>query len=250
MKLPSLFIGHGSPENALADNEYTNGWRAIAKSVPTPEAILCISAHWVVQEGSAVTAMARPKTIHDFYGFPQELYEVEYPAPGSPELASRVKQVLKDVALCDEWGLDHGTWSVLVQMYPKAAIPVVQLSLNYNIPLAEHYAIGQKLRALRDEGVLILGSGNLVHNLGTLAERPHDWAIEFDDYVKRALLEGDAKKLIDSEKHPLAKKAHPTNEHYLPLLYVMGAAEGEKPAFANEQIALGSVSMRCVSFGA
>ncbi len=253
-KMPVLFIGHGSPMNAIEHNAYTKSWREIAARIPKPKAILCISAHWTTS-ATAVTVMERPRTIYDFYGFPKKLYATSYEAPGSRTLAEKIQSLVKSipVALDTSWGLDHGTWSVLRQMYPKADIPTVQLSINIHLPFAEHATIGREIRKLRDEGVLIIGSGNLVHNLGMMAPEHHayPWAEEFDTFVKDALVKNDTESLIHFTKHPFAAMAHPTPEHFIPLLYVLGAKEkNEKPVFSNEGIAFGSVSMRAVVFGA
>ena len=251
-KMPVLFIGHGSPMNIIEDNEFTRNWRKLAAQIPTPKAILCISAHWL-QEGTAETAMEKPRTIHDFYGFPPELYKVKYPASGSLSYATMIKNSIKtvSVSLDKEWGLDHGTWSVLKQMYPQADIPVLQLSLDYQLPLEKIFQIGKELSALRAKGVLIIGSGNLVHNLMRFHPntKPYPWAVDFDNFVKSNLESGKYTQLINYNKHPTAALAHPTNDHYLPLLYVIGAAGKEKPQFFNEKIVYGSISMRCVVFG-
>jgi len=252
-RMPVLFIGHGSPEFTLGTNEFNTVWKKLGREIPKPSAILCISAHWVIQEGLAITAMKVPKTIHDFYGFPEELYEIEYSAPGSPEFASRVQNLVQSVAvdLDYEWGLDHGTWSVLRHMYPDASIPVVQLSLNYNQPPDLHFRIGQELKKLRDHGVLIIGSGNLVHNLMMLrmGAHPYPWAVEFDEMVKQGIAKGDFDMVVRYVRSPVAHMAHPTNEHLLPLLYVLGAAGDDSPRFFTESIFAGSVSMRSVAFG-
>jgi 4,5-DOPA dioxygenase extradiol len=251
--MPVLFIGHGSPENALGTNEFNTSWKRLARSLLRPRLILCISAHWVIQEGTAVTAMDRPKTIHDFYGFPEELYALRYGAPGSPEGAELVRRTVRMVSVnADyEWGLDHGTWSVLLHMYPEADIPVVQLSLNYNHPLPLHFGIGEELRSLRDQGVLIIGSGNLVHNLMMLrmSGEPYPWALDFDRTVKERIVNRDYASLVAYSGLRNAAVAHPTSEHYLPLLYVLGAAGNDAPRFFNETIFAGSVSMRSVVFG-
>ena len=252
-RMPVIFVGHGSPENALGQNEYNSAWAALGKRLPRPRAILCISAHWVIRNGTAVTAGDRPKTIHDFYGFPQELYALEYPAPGSPGDAEYVRQAVRStkVNLDYEWGLDHGTWSVLLYMYPEADIPVLQLSLNYNHPLELFYSIGKDLASLRDQGFLVMGSGNLVHNLMVLryGGSPYPWAEEFDRTVKECISSGDHTSLIRLTDIPYASTAHPSTEHYLPLLPVLGAAGSDTPSFFNESIAMGSVSMRGVVFG-
>jgi len=252
-RMPVIFIGHGSPENALGNSPYGTAWKRLGERIPEPALILSISAHWVIQEGTAVTATTHPRTIHDFYGFPDELYRIEYPAPGSPEGAKIVQNLIRSsgIGLDYDWGLDHGTWSVLRHMYPDADIPVIQLSLNYNQPLSLLFRIGKELRPLRERGVLILGSGNLVHNLMMLSMRaePYPWALEFDDIVKNNILTGDYDSLINYTKYPVSPLAHPTSEHFLPLLCVIGAAGDDHPQFFNETIFAGSVSMRCVVFG-
>src|SRR3989344_801986 len=250
--MPVLFIGHGSPENALEDNLFTRSWKKIAANIPKPKAILCISAHWMI-EGTAITAMERPKTIHDFYGFPKSLYQIRYLAKGSPSLALQINKRIKSVKVNtdQEWGLDHGTWAVLKQMYPLADIPVLQLSLDYQLPLQKAFEIGRELKILREQGILIIGSGNVVHNLIVVnpLSAPYNWAIQFDAFVKNNLIKLDYQKLINYTPHPFAALAHPTNDHYLHLLYVLGAAENETPNFFCEEIVYGSVSMRCVVYG-
>jgi 4,5-DOPA dioxygenase extradiol len=252
-RMPVVFIGHGSPENALGNNPFNTAWKQLAKRILKPALIICISAHWVIQEGTAVTATGHPRTIHDFYGFPEELYRIEYPAPGSPEAAKMIQSLVKsiNIDLDYEWGLDHGTWSVLRHMYPAADIPVIQISLNYNQPVSSLFTIGKELSPLRDRGVLILGSGNLVHNLMMLSmhANPYPWALEFDEIVKNKLLIRDYDSLIGYTRFPVSSKAHPTSEHFLPLLCVIGAAGNDHPSFFNETIFAGSVSMRCVVFG-
>ena len=251
--MPVVFLGHGSPENALGNDPFSPAWKRLGEVIPKPELILSISAHWVIQEGTAVTATDHPRTIHDFYGFPPSLYRIEYPAPGSPGGAKLVQNLVRSssVALDYEWGLDHGTWSVLRHMYPAADIPVVQLSLNYNQPLSTLFRMGKELSPLREQGVLILGSGNLVHNLMMLDmhAKPYSWAVEFDTVVKNNLAAGDYDSLIDYTKYPASLLAHPTSEHFLPLLCVAGAAGNDRPLFFNETMFGGSVSMRCVVFG-
>ena len=250
--MPALFIGHGSPLNANEENEFTRTWKKIGKVLPFPKLILCISAHWL-REGTAVTAMLRPKTIHDFYGFPPKLYALQYPAAGSPEQALRIQKLVKTVPveLDQEWGLDHGSWSVLRHIYPKATIPVVQLSLDYQLSLQKALEIGKELSILRSKGVLILGSGNLVHNLMVVdpGAKPFDWAVKFDQMVKDNLVSKKYDDLVNYTKHPSSRMAHPTNDHYLPLLYVIGAAFREVPQFFNEKIVYGSISMRGIAFG-
>lgn len=252
--MPVLFIGHGSPMNAIEDSEYSRAWAAVAQSVPKPKAILCVSAHWET-DGTRVTAMEQPKTIHDFYGFPPALHEKLYPAPGSPELAKLTVEALKDshVQADSEWGLDHGAWAVLCQMYPKADVPVVQLSLDRRLAPAAHYELGREVRALRKKGVLILGSGNIVHNLREVVweDTAYDWALEFDTKLKDLILSGDHKAIIDYSKlGRSARLAVPTPDHYLPLLYVLGAQDkGDNVTFFADKVTLGSMSMRSVRLG-
>ena len=248
--MPVIFVGHGSPENAVLDNSYTQGWKKMAELIPTPKAILCISAHWITTGKTKVAAMKDPKIIYDFYGFPEELYKVKYPVRGDPALAKKIKDILKkfNAAADLSWGIDHGTWSVLVHMYPKADIPTLQLSIDYDLPVERAFEIGKALSELRNEGVLIIGSGNVVHNLRAIewGGSPFPWAVEFDDFVKDSLKKKDYKSLINFKQNKLTQMAHPTHDHYLPLIYAMGASEGESPKFFNESIFAGSVSMRCV----
>lgn len=256
--LPPVFFGHGNPLNALRNNRYTDGWRSIGETVARPKAILAISAHWFVPE-TGITVSTSPRTIHDFGGFPQELYQVRYPAPGDPDLARRVQHMLAPipVTLDDSWGLDHGTWSVLRHVYPQADIPIVQLSIDESQPASYHFEIGRKLAPLRGEGVLIAGSGNLVHNLHTYAwgqhmPDPYDWAVRFENEAKGLLIAGDDKPLVHYES--LGREALlsiPTPDHYLPLLYVIGARQqGETVTFPVEGVDGGSISMLCVRVGA
>jgi 4,5-DOPA dioxygenase extradiol len=253
-RMPVLFIGHGSPMNAIEDNEFSQAWGQAALALPQPKAILCISAHWETQ-GSMVTAMAKPRTIHDFYGFPRPLFEKQYPAPGSPDLAQAVSQTIKisEVALDQTWGLDHGTWSVLCRMYPQADIPVVQLSLDRSRDAAHQYELGKQLRELREQGVLILGSGNIVHNLRLMVweDTAFDWALDFDARVKQWILDNDHEPIIHYEKQgSAAALSVNTAEHYLPLVYVMGLKEEHEPvSFFAEKVWGGSLSMRCVKIG-
>lgn len=251
--MPVIFIGHGAPTNAIETNEFTETWRKLAKKFPKPRGIVCVSAHWL-REGTAVTHVKRPKTIHDFYGFPAQLFKQKYPAPGAVELAEKIQKIVKSVSvsLDKEWGFDHGTWSVLKHMYPDADVPTIQLSLDYQLTPEKMVQVGKELAALRSHGILILGSGNLVHNLMRMnsVTKPHAWAKEFDEFVEVNLTSRDDKKIIHYEKEPSAPLAHPTNDHYIPLLYVLGAAEkNEKPFFFNEKIVYGSISMRGVAFG-
>lgn len=253
-RMPVLFVGHGSPMNALEDNRYSQGWREAAKKIPTPKAILSVSAHWET-EGTHVTAMEKPKTIHDFGGFPKALFDAQYPAPGSPAHAKETADAVSKtkVGLDDTWGLDHGTWSVLMQMYPNADIPVLQLSLDATKAPEYHYNLGKELRSLRDRGVLILGSGNIVHNLRMLRfdGKMYDWTSEFDSKMKHYIEKADDQLVVHYEKlGAVANYAVPTNEHFLPLLYILGARESkEEPQFFNDVLDMGSISMRSVRFG-
>lgn len=255
--LPAIFFGHGNPMNALMDNPYTEAWRRIGADTSRPRAILSISAHWFVPN-TGVTISTAPRTIHDFGGFPPELYQVQYPAPGDPELARRVQALLSPlpVTLDDSWGLDHGTWSVLRHVYPHADIPIVQLSIDETRPPSFHYEIGRRLAPLRAEGVLIVGSGNLVHNLHAYAwgrhmPDPYDWAVRFENEAKGLLVTGDHKPLVDYES--LGREALlsiPTPDHYLPLLYVIGARQqGDSITFPVEGVDGGSISMLSVRVG-
>jgi 4,5-DOPA dioxygenase extradiol len=255
--MPALFVGHGNPMNALARNSYTEGWRALGSNLPLPRAIVCVSAHWYLPR-LAVTAMARPRTIHDFGGFPRELFQVGYPAPGSPALAQRIAGLLAPlpVELDQGWGLDHGSWSVLVHLYPDASIPVVQLSIDDTCDAATHYEIARRLAPLRDEGVLILGSGNIVHNLhayawGDGATQPYDWALRFDARARELLLQGDVAPLVNYESLGRdAQLSAPTPDHYLPLLYVIAQRQPREPvSFPVQGFDGGSISMLCVRIG-
>ena len=252
--MPVLFMGHGSPMNAIEDNEYSRSWAQIAQTLPRPKAILCVSAHWETA-GTSVTGMKNPKTIHDFGGFPQALYDAEYPAPGSPELARLTQETVRKapVQMDQSWGLDHGTWSVLIKMFPQADIPVVQLSLDHTQGPEFHYALGKELANLRQKGVLILGSGNIVHNLraAVFREGAYDWALEFDETMRKLIVSGDHNTII--RYHDLGKAADlsiPTNEHFLPLLYILALQNPqEQIRFYNEKITMGSLSMRSVWIG-
>jgi 4,5-DOPA dioxygenase extradiol len=255
--LPAIFFGHGNPMNAIASNVYTEAWSAIGRALPRPRAILSISAHWYVP-GTAVTAGAKPRTIHDFGGFPRALYDVTYPAPGDRALAERVQALLSPVpvGLDERWGLDHGTWSVLRHVYPAADVPVVQLGIDEREPASYHYALGRKLGPLRDEGVLVLGSGNLVHNLhaygwGRQEVQPYDWALRFETLARQFLKQGADASLVAYES--LGRDAllcAPTPEHFLPLVYVMGLRRPEdEVTFPVEGFDGGSVSMLAIRFG-
>ncbi len=253
-KMPLLFVGHGNPMNAIEDNDFTKKWQTLGKELPKPTAILCISAHWETR-GTFVTAMEKPKTIHDFGGFPQELFDVQYPAPGKPTLAKQVKEEIKktEVGLDEDWGLDHGSWSVLKKMYPDANIPVLQLSLDYTKPAQWHYDLAKELAELRKKGVLIVGSGNMVHNLGMVNWRDmnsggYDWAIEMNEKFKKLIFENNHKDLINySSLGSSAKLAIPSAEHYLPLLYTLALKEEkEEVSFFNDKTLAGSLSMTSV----
>ena len=255
--MPTIFFGHGNPMNALLNNAYTERWSTIGKTVSRPKAILCISAHWYIP-GAAVTVNTVPRTIHDFGGFPQELYEVQYPAPGDPELALRVQKMLTPipVEVDGRWGLDHGTWSVLRHVYPAADIPIVQLSIDETKPASFHYEIGQRLAPLREEGILIVGSGNLVHNLhayawGRHAVDPFEWAVRFEQVARGLLQAGDHRPLVHYESLGReAQLAIPTPDHYLPLLYVIGASRPkDRLSFPVEGVDGGSISMLSVQMG-
>ncbi len=248
--MPLLFVGHGSPMNAIEDNEFTSGWREAGKKLPRPKAILCISAHWETR-GTFVTAMEKPKTIHDFYGFPPELFEVDYPAKGNPALAEQAKKLVTQaiVMLDTNWGLDHGCWSVVRRMYPNADVPVLQLSLDHYQSPDWHYNLAKDLAPLRRNGVLIIGSGNIVHNLRMInwqhPDSAYDWAEEMNVRFKEYILHGNYMDLIN---YPSLGKAAalsvPTQEHFLPMLYVLGLKEdNENITIFNDKIVLGSISM-------
>jgi 4,5-DOPA dioxygenase extradiol len=255
-RMPAVFVGHGSPMNAVEDNDWSRGWARVGAALPRPSAILCVSAHWQTR-GVMVTAVDRPPTIHDFSGFPEELHRAAYPAPGSPELARLTREEVKTAAvgLDREWGLDHGTWSVLARMFPRADIPVVQLSLDATRPPTWHYELAADLRGLRERGVLVMGSGNIVHNLRRLDRRSPrtglDWALEFDARIKELIDEGDHRAVVDYEAlGPAARLSVPTNEHYLPLLYALGVKDGAEPiAYFNDAMAMGAISMRSLVIG-
>lgn len=245
-RMPVLFVGHGSPANAIEDNEFSRAWLETARSLPKPKAILCVSAHWETV-GINVTAMQHPRTIHDFRGFPQKLFQLEYPAPGCPILAQLVQQTVSgaEIKLDFDWGLDHGTWSVLHRMFPQADVPVIQLSLDLTKGPEFHYRLGRELRVLRNKGILILGSGNLVHNLERMVwqDSAYDWAIEFDQLIKQLILSQDHNAIIN---YPMGLSV-PTNEHFLPLLYVLAMQDKDDDImFFAEKVTLGSMSMRSV----
>ncbi len=264
-RLPVLFLGHGSPMNAIGDNEYRRSWQALGaefgSKIARPQLILCVSAHWLT-EGWWLTGMDQPKTIHDFGGFPQELFDQQYPAPGDAAAARAVSQVVRQRTSAplgldiSEWGLDHGSWSVLKPMFPDADIPVIQLSMDYGRAPEDHYALAQQLKVLRERGVLIVGSGNVVHNLqqmqrGASGSQAYDWALEFDQTIGGYLQQGNLAALQNFQKlGALAKMAHPTYEHYLPLLYAAGAVDAKEPMrFFNTSFQGGSISMRSVVWG-
>jgi 4,5-DOPA dioxygenase extradiol len=255
--MPVVFFGHGSPMNVLYDNAYTQAWQRLGETLPRPRAILCVSAHWYTR-GTGVTAMAQPKTIHDFGGFPQALFDMQYPAPGEPQLAERVRELLApitEVHLDHSWGFDHGTWAVLVKAYPQADIPVIQLSIDGTKPAAWHFEIGKHLAPLRDEGVLIAGSGDVVHNLRMMMRgsgEEFEWARRFNDKIRAHLERGELNEIVAYEQWggEDARLSVPTPEHFLPLLYVLGAAQSdEKVAIVTDGIDSGSVSMLTATIG-
>ena len=251
--MPVLFIGHGNPMNAIEENQFVQGFRNVAIDLPKPNSILCISAHWFTN-GTKVTAMELPKTIHDFGGFPQELFDVQYPAKGNPELALATKELLSPtlVELNEKWGLDHGAWTVIKHLYPNADIPVIQLSIDYTQPVQYHFELAKKLNSLRQKGVLIIGSGNIIHNLGLIDfenfdkdNYGHDWAIEAREIINNYLLDGNYQPLIDYKKQSNAfQLAIPTPEHFLPLIYSLGLQQkGEELSLFNDKLVAGSLSM-------
>lgn len=252
-KMPVLFLGHGSPMNAIEENQFVFGFRNIAKTLPTPNAILCISAHWYIH-GTKVTAMDMPRTIHDFGGFPKELFDVQYHAKGSPVLAEETKKILHpvQVELDDMWGLDHGAWSVIKHLYPNADIPVIQLSIDYTKPALYHFELAQKLNSLRSKGILIIGSGNIIHNLRLVdfqnfdkENYGYDWAIEARETINYFLLNGNYQSLINYEKQTKALQlAIPTPEHFLPLIYTLGLKQKQETVeLFNDKLVAGSLSM-------
>lgn len=258
-KMPVLFIGHGSPMNAIEDNAFSKRWQQMGKEIPRPKAVVVVSAHWLTK-GTMVTAMPNPETIHDFGGFPQALFDVQYPAPGNPELANEIQKLITNpaVELDHDWGLDHGTWSVVKHMYPNADIPVLQLSIDYYKPAAYHYELAKQLLALRKKGVLIIGSGNMVHNLRMVAwnklsepEYGFDWALEMNVVFKNKIENGLHKELIQYEKlHKAATLAIPTPDHYYPLLYILALqTDNDKVTFFNDKVVGGSLTMTSVKIG-
>lgn len=256
-RMPSLFIGHGSPMNAIQDNAFTRTLSKLGRELPRPNAILCVSAHWM-SEGTWITGMERPKTIHDFYGFPKELFDIEYPAPGNPDMAKAILNEVNDPRIhldTETWGLDHGTWSVLRHMYPKADIPVLQLSVYMAQPAQYHFKLGKELAKLRDKGILVVGSGNIVHNLKEIkweeGASSYEWAVEFDQWAKEKLIKRDFVALQeDFLKSEAGKMSVPSMDHYYPLLYTLGTgSEKEELKFEYEEMQNGSISMRCLSFG-
>jgi len=250
--MPVLFLGHGSPMNAIDENEFVRGFRAVSKEIPRPNAILCVSAHWETQ-GTFVTAMPQPKTIHDFGGFPKQLFDVQYPAPGNPSLAEETRQLVKtaEVGLDEKWGLDHGAWSVIKHLYPKADVPVIQMSLDYNKNPQYHYELARELRSLRKKGVLIIGSGNIVHNLGMVEWKRlnesfgYDWAVEANEKIKGFIDADNHRPLIDySAQGRSFELSIPSPDHYLPLLYALALKEKyESVSFFNDKPVAGSISM-------
>lgn len=253
-RTPLVFFGHGSPMNAIEDNRFSRSWSQLLAGHPRPKAILCVSAHWLTR-GIAVTAMPNPRTVHDFGAFPQALFDVQYPAPGSPELAARVRELLAPTPVgldAHEWGLDHGSWSVLVHLFPEADVPVVQLSLDVDLSPAEHYAVGRRLAPLREEGVLVIATGNIVHNLRTLDWSPdaprYDWAERFNDHVLDAVRDDRPQAVIDfASQGEDARLSVPTPEHYWPLLYVLGARHADDAlSISTDEIVHGSLSMASV----
>jgi len=258
-RMPVLFIGHGSPMNAISENEFVQNWRELGKTLPKPKAILCISAHWETR-GTFVTAMPKPTTIHDFGGFPKALFDVQYPAPGSPEFAKETKRIVSktDIGLDEKWGLDHGAWSVIKNIYPLADVPVFEMSLDYNQSPQFHYDLAKELASLRDKGVLIIGSGNIVHNLRMVAwdkvdepEYGFDWALQANDTFKRLILGNKHKELINfSALGKEVQLAIPTPEHYLPLIYTLALKKEDEPVtIFNDKAVMGSLTMTSVKIG-
>ena len=243
--MPILFVGHGNPMNAIVDSPYSRSWEALGKTLPTPKTIVCMSAQWLTK-GSFVTSTLHPTIIYDFYGFPQELYEVSYPVKGNKTLAETITHISHSIQLDTEWGIDHGAWSVLKRMYPQANIPILQISVDYYSPPEVQYELFKSLKPLRDEGVLFIGSGNSVHNLSalTMNNEPHEWAVEFEETCKELIKIKDISSLINYKKLPNSSLAIPTDDHYRPLINTLGLLEkNENTRFFNEGIDMGSISM-------
>jgi 4,5-DOPA dioxygenase extradiol len=256
-RMPAVFIGHGTPFNALQHNRFTEAWTAFGQQIPRPKAILAISAHWYIG-ATAATAMPKPPTVHDFYGFPREMYEINYPAPGSPELVAALHELIKPVWLQpddSQWGLDHGTWSVLKHMFPAADVPVVQLSIDGRQPAAYHLELGKRLAPLREQGVLVMGSGNIVHNLrlmdrSKVGDGP-EWASRYDELIQRYVRDGEDEALVHYERHPDGPLAVPTPDHYLPLLYAVGVRQNDDACdVIVDGLDLACVSMTSIQFRA
>ncbi len=259
-RMPALFLGHGSPMNVLEDNQHTRAWQRLGETLPRPKAIVVVSAHWFTR-GTGVTAMPNPKTIHDFGGFPQALYDTQYPAPGAPDVARRLVDILAPETVIEDhsaWGFDHGSWGVVIKMYPQADIPMVQLSVDATKPAVWHYDMGRRLAQLRDEGILLVGSGNVVHNLRMARWQgdgePYPWAVSFNDYVRDNLTwkgESAHHPLVNYLEHPGGELSSPTPDHYLPLLYILGSWDGAEPvSIVTDGIEMGSLSMLSVQVGA
>ncbi|MBX3034176.1 MAG: 4,5-DOPA dioxygenase extradiol [Bdellovibrionaceae bacterium] len=255
MRQPVLFIGHGSPLNIVADNAFTRRLRSLGPELPRPSSILVVSAHWLTQ-GTRIVTTPWPETIHDFGGFPQELYSLQYPAPGAVEMAREIREGIPNVAPALDWGLDHGAWAVLHHLFPAHDIPVAQMSIDVRSPLSAQYEIARSLRTWRDRGVLIIGSGNITHNLRSIRweedAEPLDWAVEFDELIKNKILSRDDKSLVNPHgtMGSLAAQAHPSLDHYVPLLYTLGAADQDEAVeFPYEGIQNASISMRAVKIG-
>ena len=247
--MPFLFVGHGNPMNAILDTSYGREWERIGREITRPSAILCISAHWLTPGPTQVLSVNLPRTIHDFGGFPQELFDQQYPAPGAPDYAKKTIELIRKTEAVEDyrWGLDHGTWSVLKKMYPDADVPVYQLSIDYSRPPQYHYELAKDLVVLRDRGVLVIGSGNLVHNLGALGTS-YDWAVEFDSVMEGHISNNNHQEVIDfMNLGELAKRAHPTHDHFLPLIYSLGLqTERDEISYFNESFDFGTISMRSV----
>lgn len=256
IRMPVLFVGHGSPMNAIESNEFSQAWQQLGKDLPLPKAIICVSAHWLTN-GTYITAMDKPKTIHDFGGFPKALFDAQYPAPGSNAIAEEMKSLIHftDAHLDHEWGLDHGTWSVLLQMYPQANIPVIQLSIDYNKPASYHYQLASELRSLREKGIMIIGSGNMVHNLGIIdwngnPDKGYDWAVEMNELFKAKILAHEDLALQNyMTLNKASKLAIPSPDHYYPLIYTLGLKDQkDQIKFFNDKAVMGSITMTSVIY--